>query len=48
MQLFDNILREVENGVDPDQTAQEQSDLCLRCLHMLLWQKTFRTITTQF
>ena len=53
MQLFPNILSEMANSVDPDQTApfwlKEQSDLGLHCLHMpfcqKIWHTNFRTFT---
>ena len=31
---------EMENSVDPDQTAQEQSDMGLHCLPRLICPKT--------
>ena len=39
MQLFLKILSEMANSVDPDQTAPEQSDLGLHCLHMSFCHK---------
>ena len=34
MSLLHKILGRMANNEDPDQTAQEQSDLGLHCLHM--------------
>ena len=41
MQLFLKILLGMANSVDPDQTAQEQSDLGLHCLLICHFVRNF-------
>ena len=36
MQLLLEIFSGIANSIDPDQTAQEQSDLGLQCLHIAI------------
>ena len=49
MHVYDKILGENANSIDPDQTAPEQSDLDLYCLHMPLFGQVgvqnFKTFT---